>query len=152
MLDCAVVLSIPMGPPFSQVTNWGEFISYELKIPRRKKKGSKNDSLMKKRLRHARVAGQDDRSCRKRFADEEAIETRHCDGSQAHLMRASDGAYYVTKFQNSPQGVRILANEMFATSLGLWLGLPMPQPVVIEVCDWLVEHTPELRVQVAEGH
>ena len=41
-------------------------------------------------------------------------------GSQAHLMRASDGAYYVTKFQNSPQGVRILANEMFATSLGLW--------------------------------
>lgn len=72
-------------------------------------------------------------------------------GSQAHLMRASDGAYYVTKFQNSPQGVRILANEMFATSLGLWLGLPMPQPVAIEVCDWLVEHTPELRIQVADS-
>lgn len=71
-------------------------------------------------------------------------------GSQAHLMRASDGAYYVIKFQNSPQGVRILANEMFATSLGLWLGLPMPQPVAIEVCDWLIEHTPELRVQVAD--
>lgn len=66
-------------------------------------------------------------------------------------MRASDGAYYVTKFQNSPQGVRILANEMFATSLGLWLGLPMPQPVAIEVCDWLIEDTAELRVQVAEG-
>ena len=44
-------------------------------------------------------------------------------GSQAQLLRASDGAYYVTKFQNSPQGVKILANEMFATSLGLWLGL-----------------------------
>ena len=70
-------------------------------------------------------------------------------GSQAHLMRASDGGYYVTKFQNSPQGVRILANEMFATSLGLWLGLPMPQVVAIEVSDWLINNTPELRIELA---
>src|SRR5215472_9258966 len=70
-------------------------------------------------------------------------------GSQAHLMRASDGAYYVTKFQNSPQGVRILANEMFATSLGLWLGLPMPPVAAIEVSHWLIDNTPELRIQLA---
>ncbi len=67
-------------------------------------------------------------------------------GSQAHLMRASDGAFYVLKFQNSPQGCRILANEMFATSLGLWLGLPMTQPATIEVCDWLIDNTQELRI------
>src|SRR5579871_584432 len=45
-------------------------------------------------------------------------------GSQAHLVRASDGAFYVVKFQNNPQSLRVLANEMFATQIGLWLGLP----------------------------
>jgi hypothetical protein len=69
-------------------------------------------------------------------------------GSQSQLMRASDGAYYVVKFANSPQGIRILANEMFATRLGLWLGLPMPQVEVIEVSDWLVAHSPDLRIEV----
>ena len=70
-------------------------------------------------------------------------------GSQAHLLRASDGAYFVTKFLNNPQSPRILANEMFATQLGLWLVLPMPQVAAIEVCDWLIENTPELRIQLA---
>jgi HipA-like kinase len=69
-------------------------------------------------------------------------------GSQSQLMRASDGGYYVVKFANSPQGIRILANEMFATRLGLWLGLPMPQVEVIEVSDWLIAHTPDLRIEL----
>jgi len=67
-------------------------------------------------------------------------------GSQAQLMRASDGAFYVTKFQNNPQGTRILANEFLASRLGLWLGLPVAQVEVIEVSDWLIAHTPELRM------
>jgi hypothetical protein len=46
-------------------------------------------------------------------------------GSQPQLILASDGAWYVTKFQNNPQHVRVLANEMFATRLGLALGPPM---------------------------
>jgi hypothetical protein len=33
-------------------------------------------------------------------------------GAQSHLMRCDDGGYYVVKFQNNPQGVRILANEL----------------------------------------
>ena len=70
-------------------------------------------------------------------------------GSQAHLLRASDGAYYVTKFQNNPQHVRVLANEMFATRLAEWLGLPVPRIEVIEVSDWLIANTPDLRVDVA---
>jgi hypothetical protein len=69
-------------------------------------------------------------------------------GSQAHLLRASDGAFYVTKFQNNPQHVRVLANEMFATRLAHWLGLPVPRVDVIEVSDWLIANTPELRVEV----
>jgi hypothetical protein len=70
-------------------------------------------------------------------------------GSQAHLLRASDGAYYVTKFQNNPQHIRVLANEMFATRLAQWLGLPVPRVEVIEISDWLVAKTPELRVELA---
>jgi hypothetical protein len=40
-------------------------------------------------------------------------------GSQSRLLQASDDACYVTKFQNNPQHVRVLANEMFATNLGV---------------------------------
>lgn len=70
-------------------------------------------------------------------------------GAQAHLLRASDGNCYVTKFQNNPQHIRVLANEMLATRLGLSLGLPMPRVEVIEVSDWLIEHSEDLRIQLA---
>jgi hypothetical protein len=69
-------------------------------------------------------------------------------GSQSHLLRASDDKYYVVKFQNNPQHIRVLANEMFATRLAQWLGLPVPRVEVIEVSDWLIANTPELRVQI----
>ncbi len=68
-------------------------------------------------------------------------------GAQSHLMRASDGAYYVTKFQNNPQHIRVLANEMIATRLGKMLGLPMPSIAVMEVSDWLIAHSPEMRIR-----
>ena len=69
-------------------------------------------------------------------------------GAQSHLLRASDGACYVTKFQNNPQHIRVLANEMLATNLGLALGLPMPRVEVIEVSDWLIEHSEGLRIEL----
>ena len=69
-------------------------------------------------------------------------------GAQSHLLKASDGACYVTKFQNNPQHVRVLANEMLATNLGLALGLPMPRVEVIEVSNWLIEHTEGLRIEL----
>jgi HipA-like kinase len=72
-------------------------------------------------------------------------------GSQSHLLQASDGACYVTKFQNNPQHVRILANEMLATNLGQWLGLPMPRVEVIDVSGWLIDHTDDLRVEVGRA-
>jgi len=70
-------------------------------------------------------------------------------GAQSHLLRASDGNCYVTKFQNNPQHIRVLANEMLATRLSLLLGLPMPKVEVIEVSDWLIANTPDLRIQLA---
>jgi hypothetical protein len=65
------------------------------------------------------------------------------------LLRASDENCYVTKFQNNPQHIRVLANEMLATRLGLALSLPMPRVEVLEVPDWLIEHTEDLRIQLA---
>ena len=69
-------------------------------------------------------------------------------GAQAQLLSASDGACYVTKFQNNPQHIRVLANEMIATNLGRALGLPMPRVEVIAVSDWLIEHTEDLRISL----
>ena len=70
-------------------------------------------------------------------------------GSQAHLLRACDGNCYVTKFQNNPPHIRVFANEMLASRLGRLLGLPMPKTEVIEVPEWLIEHTPDLRIRPA---
>jgi hypothetical protein len=69
-------------------------------------------------------------------------------GSQAHLLSASDGSYYVTKFQNNPQHLRVLANEMFAGRLGKSLGLPVAEVEVIDVGAALVDRTPDLCIDV----
>jgi HipA-like kinase len=69
-------------------------------------------------------------------------------GSQAHLMRCMDGNFYVVKFRNNPQHLRVLANEMLATHLAQSIGLPVPAMAVVEVGDWLVQHTPELTIQL----
>jgi len=69
-------------------------------------------------------------------------------GAQSHLMRCSDGNYYVVKFSNNPQHVRVLANEMFAAHLAEATGLPVPDTQVIEVGEWLISHTPELNIQL----
>ena len=68
-------------------------------------------------------------------------------GAQGHLMRVEDGNFYVVKFQNNPQHIRVLANDLLATRLGLQIGLPMPVAEVIEVNEWLIGHTPELAVE-----
>ena len=72
-------------------------------------------------------------------------------GAQAHLMRCSDGGYYVVKFQNNPQAVRggrILANELLGTRLAARLGLPTPPAAVVEVRQELVDLSEELVIQI----
>ncbi|PYP84643.1 MAG: phosphatidylinositol kinase [Candidatus Angelobacter sp. Gp1-AA117] len=70
-------------------------------------------------------------------------------GSQSHLIRASDKNFYVVKFQNNAQDIRILANEYFAGKLGRLLGLSMPEVKIIDVSEWLITNTEELRIQSA---
>ncbi len=70
-------------------------------------------------------------------------------GAQSHLMRATDEHFYVVKFQNNPQHIRVLANELLATRLAERAGLRVPVTEIIEVSDWLVDNTPELTVHIA---
>jgi len=69
-------------------------------------------------------------------------------GAQSHLMRCSDGYYYVVKFQNNPQHRRILVNELLGTRLASRLGLPTAPVSVVEVPAELIRLTPELSVEL----
>jgi len=72
-------------------------------------------------------------------------------GAQSHLMLAEDGHYYVVKFQNNPQHLKVLTNEFLATRLAKAVGLPVPHAEIIFVSDWLVQNTPEMRME-SVGH
>jgi hypothetical protein len=72
-------------------------------------------------------------------------------GAQAQLMRCDDDAYYIVKFQNNPQHLRILANEMLATRLAARLGICVPQVEVVEVRPEIIAYTPDLVIQLGLG-
>lgn len=68
-------------------------------------------------------------------------------GAQSHLLRCSDGHYYVVKFQNNPQHRRILVNEMLGTRLASRLGLPTAPVRVVNVPQELIRLTEELCIE-----
>ena len=72
-------------------------------------------------------------------------------GAQAHLMRCDDDGYYIVKFQNNPQHLRILANEMLATRLAARMGLSVPQIEVVEVRPELIAYSADLVMQLGAG-
>lgn len=72
-------------------------------------------------------------------------------GAQAHLMRCDDGGYYVVKFQNNPQGTRILVNELLGTRLAARMGLPVPAVAIVEVREDLIAQTEDLVIQLGRG-
>jgi hypothetical protein len=72
-------------------------------------------------------------------------------GAQAHLMRCADEEYYVVKFQNNPQGGKVLANELLGTRLAARLGLPTPGAAAVVVHEQLIEHTEDLVMQLGRG-
>jgi hypothetical protein len=69
-------------------------------------------------------------------------------GAQAHLMRCSDGNYYVVKFQNNPQHRRILVNELLGTRLAARLNLPTARVEIIEVREELIRLTYDLAMEM----
>jgi len=68
--------------------------------------------------------------------------------SQPYLLRCADESDYVVKFQNNPQHVRILANEMLAARLAMLMGLPVATPAFVEVPPGLIRGTPPLELEI----
>jgi len=67
-------------------------------------------------------------------------------GAQGHLMLGGDGHAYVVKFQNNPQHLRVLANELMASKLADAIGLTVPVCDVVEVTSWLTGNTQDLEM------
>ncbi len=72
-------------------------------------------------------------------------------GAQSQLMLGSDGKLWVVKFQNNPQHLRVLANELIATRLAAAVGLTVPATDVVEVTEWLIQNSAEMYVEVGRG-
>jgi hypothetical protein len=72
-------------------------------------------------------------------------------GAQSQLMLGADGKLWVVKFQNNPQHVRVLANELIATRLASLAGLAVPSSDVIEVTGWLIDNTPDMHIELQHG-
>ena len=84
-----------------------------------------------------------------RFAVEHVRRMRG--GAQSQLMRCDDGEYYVVKFKNNLQHLRVLANDFFASRLVARMGLTVPEVDIIEVGPSLIENTSDLVMQLASG-
>lgn len=55
--------------------------------------------------------------------------------SQAHLLQADDGSCYVTKFQQNPQGRRVLINELLSWLILEQLGIASPEAVFVNLTE-----------------
>ncbi|HEY1500846.1 MAG TPA: HipA family kinase [Acidobacteriaceae bacterium] len=73
-------------------------------------------------------------------------------GAQSHLMLGADGNAWIVKFQNNPQHLRVLPNELLGTRLGALIGLTVPHCDVVEVTPWLIEQTADLRMEFSDRH
>jgi len=71
-------------------------------------------------------------------------------GTQAHLIQADDGRFYVVKFNNNPQGRRVLVNDAIGSTLLRSLGISAPQPVVVKVTPEFLEMNPEVFLQLGQ--
>ena len=72
-------------------------------------------------------------------------------GAQSQLMLGADGNLWIVKFQNNPQHIRVLANELIATRLAAAIGLSVPATDVIEVTPWLVANTADMEYELGQG-
>ena len=72
-------------------------------------------------------------------------------GAQSQLMLGADGKLWVVKFQNNPQYLRVLANELIATRLAQTAGLTVPSSDVVEVTEWLIANTADMHVEMPRG-
>jgi hypothetical protein len=69
-------------------------------------------------------------------------------GAQAHLIEASDGNFYVVKFQNNPQHRRILVNEWIAATFLTYLGVSTPEVAMVRITEEFLLQHPDTYMQL----
>jgi hypothetical protein len=69
-------------------------------------------------------------------------------GSQAHLLEAADGRFYVVKFLNNPQHRRILVNEWISAAFMSFLGFSTPGVAMIRITEEFLEANPDVYMQL----
>ncbi len=69
-------------------------------------------------------------------------------GTQAHLVQADDGGFYVVKFTNNPQGRRVLVNDAIGSALLRYLGISAAEPVLMAVTAEFLLQNPNVSLQV----
>jgi hypothetical protein len=69
-------------------------------------------------------------------------------GAQSHLIEASDGRFYIVKFQNNPQHRRILVNELVSAVFLKYLQISSADAAVIEVTAEFLEENPGVSIEL----
>lgn len=69
-------------------------------------------------------------------------------GAQAHLLEADDGNWYVVKFLNNPQHLRVLVNELLSTVVLHHLKIATPETAVIRITPEFLAGNPEIYMQI----
>jgi len=72
-------------------------------------------------------------------------------GTQAHLLAASDGHAYVTKFTDNPQHRRVLVNEWICADILKCLSIATPACVAIDLSEQFLAAHPALGIELAHG-
>lgn len=67
-------------------------------------------------------------------------------GAQGHLLAANDGACYVVKAVNNPQGRRILVNEWLAGVFLQHLQIATPQAALVDVSREFLDANPQISI------
>jgi hypothetical protein len=72
-------------------------------------------------------------------------------GTQAHLLEASDGAFYIVKFSNNLQHRRVLINELLAAEILKHLRITSPEYRIIYVSSEFLAQNTEICIQMRKG-
>jgi hypothetical protein len=72
-------------------------------------------------------------------------------GAQSHLIEASDGHFYVVKFQNNPQHRRILVNEWLAAAFLRHIGIAAPECGLVRLSQSFLDENPDVHIQLGNS-
>jgi hypothetical protein len=69
-------------------------------------------------------------------------------GAQAHLLEGGDGYFYVTKFRENPQHVRILVNEWISSRVLEYLRIAAPKVAIVELDEPFLAREPDVKIRL----